>query len=146
MQISTTRFGAIAVDVDDLLHFPRGLLGFEECRQWVLLSDPASDAVGWLQSAEHPGTALPVVSPRRFVPDYKVRVGQSQLTGLEIGDNDRLYTLIVINHADERLTMNLRAPILVNLDRRRGCQVITSDDQPLQAELAKPSVHLRKSA
>ncbi len=146
MQISTTRFGAIGVDVEDLLHFPKGIMGFEECRNWVLLSDPTSDAVGWLQSAERPGTALPVISPRRFVPDYRVRVGQSQMAALECSDTDRIFALIVINHQDGRTTMNLRAPIMVNLDRCLGCQVITSDDQPLQAELVKPSVQLRKSA
>ena len=67
MQISTTRFGTIAVDVDDLVHFPHGLIGFEESRHWVLLADPANTAVGWLQSADRPSTALAVVSPRRFV-------------------------------------------------------------------------------
>jgi flagellar assembly factor FliW len=42
--------------------------------------------------------------------------------------------------------MNLRAPILINLDRRLGCQVVTTDDQPLQMELTKPTAQLRKSA
>ena len=70
MQITTTRFGTLAVDVDDLLHFPHGVIGFEDCRHWVLLADPGSSAVGWLQSAERPATALAVVSPRRFVEDY----------------------------------------------------------------------------
>ena len=37
MQISTTRFGTLAVDVDDLLHFPHGLP--EQC-------------VGFLKSVE----------------------------------------------------------------------------------------------
>ncbi len=74
MQISTTRFGTLSVDVDDLIHFPHGVVGFEDCRHWVLLADPDNNAVGWLQSAERPATALAVVSPRRFVDDYRIRV------------------------------------------------------------------------
>jgi flagellar assembly factor FliW len=146
MQISTTRFGTLAVDVDDLLHFPHGLVGFEDCRHWVLLADPRNNAVGWLQCADRPATAFAVVSPRRFAEDYRIRVGQSQLASLSLADRDRLYVLCVVSSQDDCCTMNLRAPILINLDRRLGCQVITSDEQPLQVELAKPPVQLRKSA
>ena len=146
MQITTTRFGTLAVDVDDLLHFPKGVIGFEDCRHWVLLADPGSSAVGWLQSAERPATALAVVSPRRFVEDYRIRVGQSQMSSLALSDRDRLFALCVVSKQNGNCAMNLRAPILINLDRRIGCQVVTSDEQPLQVELTNPSVQLRKSA
>ncbi len=146
MQISTTRFGTLAVDVDDLLHFPHGVIGFEQCRHWVLLADPLSSAVGWLQSADHPATALAVVSPRRFVEDYRIRVGQSQLAALALAERDRLYALCVVGKRNGGCVMNLRAPILINLDRRLGCQVVTTDEQPLQVELTNRSAQLRKSA
>ncbi len=146
MQIATTRFGSLAVDVDDLLHFPRGLIGFEDCRHWVLLADTNNSAVGWLQSADRPAVAVAVVSPRRFTPEYRIRVGQSQLAGLELAESSRLYALCVVSKNDGRCTMNLRAPILINLDRRTGCQALTNDQQPLQLELTKPSIQLRKSA
>jgi flagellar assembly factor FliW len=146
MQISTTRFGTLAVDVDDLLHFPHGLIGFEEHRHWVLLADPANSAVGWLQSAERPAIALAVVSPRRFREDYRIRVGQSQLAALSLEEKDRLYALCVVSKQNGSCVMNLRAPILINLDRKVGCQLVTGDEQPLQAELANPPAQLRKSA
>ena len=146
MQISTTRFGTLAVDVDDLLHFPHGVIGFEENRHWLLLADPNNSAVGWLQSADQPATALAVVSPRRFIEDYRIRVGESQLAALALGERDRLYALCVVSKQNGQCVMNLRAPLLVNLDRRLGCQVITTDNQPLQAELPSTSAQLRKSA
>ncbi|MBM4092868.1 MAG: hypothetical protein FJ276_26190 [Planctomycetes bacterium] len=146
MEISTTRFGMLSVDVDDLLHFPRGVIGFEECRHWVLLADGNSSAVGWLQSAERPAVALAVVSPRRFANDYRIRLGQSQMAPLALSPPDRLFALCVVSRKEGRYTMNLRAPILINLDRRLGCQVITSDDQPVQMDLVPPVAQLRKSA
>ncbi len=146
MQIATTRFGSLAVDVDDLLHFPRGVMGFEDCQHWVLLADTKNAAVGWLQSADRPAVALAVVSPRRFAPEYRIRIGQSQLSTLELASASKLYALCAVNRDDGRCTINLRAPILINLDRRLGCQVVTVDEQPLQLDLTKPSVQLRKSA
>ncbi len=122
-------------------------IGFEESRHWVLLADPANSAVGWLQSADRPATALAVVSPRRF---------RARITGFAsaraswprwpLAETDRLYALCVVSKQNGSCVMNLRAPILINLDRKLGCQLVTSDEQPLQAELTNPSVQLRKSA
>ena len=63
MKIQTTRFGAIQIEPDDILFFRSGLLGFEDCRHWVLLADADNEAVAWLQSMQHSDIALPVVSP-----------------------------------------------------------------------------------
>jgi flagellar assembly factor FliW len=145
MQLSTTRFGLLSVDVDDVIHFPHGVMGYEGCRPWVLLADPQSDAVGWLQSAERPATALAVVSPRRFAAGYRIRVARHQLACLTLHDHDRMYALCVVSKQDGQCVINLRAPILINLDRRVGCQVITSDEQPLRLPLTGP-VAWRKSA
>ena len=39
MRINTTRFGRIDVDAGDILRFPSGLPGLEDCREWALLAD-----------------------------------------------------------------------------------------------------------
>ena len=44
------------------------------------------------------------------------------------------------------MDLNLRAPVMVNLTRRLGRQIITVDEQPLQLVLPSAPVHLRKSA
>ena len=85
MLLHTTRFGNLHVASEDLFSFPAGLIGFEQLQQWVLLADAQNDAVGWLQSASHADIAIAVVSPRRFVPDYRVHVAQSNLASLELG-------------------------------------------------------------
>ena len=77
MKISTTRFGNLTIEDGDVLTFVDGLIGMEDCRRWVLLADAHNSALGWLQSLDRPEVALGVVSPRRFVPDYQVRVARS---------------------------------------------------------------------
>ena len=66
MKIHTTRFASIEIEPDDILFFRHGLVGFEDCRHWVLLADADNRSVAWLQSMQHSDIALPVVSPRRF--------------------------------------------------------------------------------
>ena len=147
MQIPTRHFGHVDIEIDDILLFPHGLVAFEDCRHWVLLSDEENPALAWLQSVTREEIALPVVSPRRFVPEYSVHVGRSQLLPLEFSQFDQAYILNVVSASDGDLTLNLKAPLIINLDRRLGRQVITSDEQPVALTLtsARPAVW-RKSA
>ena len=85
MRINTTRFGRIDIDASDVIRFTSGLPGLEDCRDWALLADTTNDALGWLQSTTRGDVALAVVSPRRFVPEYQVRIPRSELSPLEIG-------------------------------------------------------------
>ena len=146
MQIQTTRFDAVEINLDDLLLLPNGLLGVEHCRHWVLLEDVENDAVGWLQSATHPEVAMAVISPRRFVPDYQLRVTRGQLTPLELEAVDQAYILALVSKNHGQLTLNLKAPLIVNLQRRLGRQIIANDDQPIQYSITSPTAPLRKTA
>jgi flagellar assembly factor FliW len=146
MQAMTSRFGSVSIQADDILLFPNGLIGFEDCHHWILLADQHSEVVGWLQSLSHPQLAVPVVSPRRFLSDYRVVVTRSELAPLQLAEPDDAYVLAIVSKNDGRLTLNLKAPLVVNLSRHIGCQVITNDEQPVQFALADHSTHLRKSA
>lgn len=146
MKINTTRFGDLKIDPEDIILFSGGLFGFEKCRQWLLLADAENAAVGWLQCATRPEIAVAVVSPRRFVPDYRVKISREDLTSLRLGSEDEVYVLSVVGRNHQALTLNLKAPLIVNLRRLLGCQVIVKDDQPLQYEFAADPVILRKSA
>jgi flagellar assembly factor FliW len=146
MDIQTTRFGKVAIDAEDILLFPHGLMGFEDCQHWVLLADAVNPAVGWLQSMTHASLAMPVISPRRFVREYQLRLTRGELAALQLGATDRAYVLSLVSDHDGALTTNLKAPIVVNLQRRLGRQVVTADEQPLRHELARKTIPLRKTA
>ena len=83
MQIHTTRFSLVEIDVADILLFPHGVIAFEDCRHWVLLGDEDNASLGWLQSITRGEVALAAVSPRRFAPEYQVHVTRGQLHSLD---------------------------------------------------------------
>lgn len=146
MRINTSRFGRIDIDAGDIIRFPSGLPGLEDCREWALLADAANEALGWLQCTTRPEVALAVVSPRRFVPDYQVRIPRSELTPLALADIRQAQVVVVVGKTGTTLTLNLKAPIVINLEARTGRQVVASGDLPLQYELALGRPPLRKSA
>ena len=146
MRINTSRFGRIDIDAGDILRFPSGLPGLEDCREWALLADATNDALGWLQSTTRGDVALAVVSPRRFVPDYQVRIPRSELTPLDICDIRQAQIVVVVGTTGTALTLNLKAPIVINLEGRTGRQVVASGELPLQYELTSARPPLKKSA
>ncbi len=146
MKIQTSRFGNVDIQPDDILFFRGGILGFEECQHWVILADAGNRSVAWLQSLQEASVALPVVSPRRFVPNYQVRLDPADTESLHLASVNQAYVLAVVSRDTDVLTLNLRAPVIINLDRRLGCQVVTSDQQPIQYELTALPLPLRRIA
>jgi flagellar assembly factor FliW len=144
--LRTTRFGTLNIETDDMIVFPAGLLGLEDCREWVLLSDAANESLGWLQSMSRPETALAVVSPRRFVPQYRFRTYRSELAPLDLAALDEAQVLTIVSQQDGRPVLNLKAPIVVNLRTRTARQVVVNDDQPLQYALPTGSSRIKKIA
>jgi flagellar assembly factor FliW len=146
MEIITNRFGRFEVQADDILRFPAGLLGFEDCREWVLLADVENDALAWLQSIDRPEVAVAVVCPRRFVPAYQMRVARRELAALELDDPKQARVLAILGKTGRTITLNLKAPVVINLERRLGRQVVANDDHPVQYEMDRGTPAFRKSA
>jgi flagellar assembly factor FliW len=146
MEIHTTRFGDLEIEADDVVCFPTGLLGLDGCLDWAFLADAHNDALGWLQSTTHEAIALAVVSPRRFVPDYQVRVARRELAPLALDPIDSAHVLVIVSKNEPSITLNLKAPLIINLERRIGRQVVTTTDQPLQYELCCHPLPWKKTA
>ena len=145
MQISTSRFGTISCAAAEIWLFPRGLIGLEDQRHWVLLTDPDNERLGWLQNLCNREMALPVVSPREYCPDYDVHVKQSDVAPLELADDSQALVFATVAKTGFQLTINLQAPLLVNKQNCIGRQVLIANSQPLQLAVGTTS-HVTKAA
>ena len=146
MEIRTSRFGTLNIDSQAILLFPDGVIGFSGHRHWVLLREGKSASFGWLQSLSDPETAFAVVTPSAYVPDYQLRFHRDEMSSLPWSASDESLVLAIVSRNEDRLTINLKAPILINLDRCIGRQLLTCDDQPIQYALPNQQVSMRKSA
>lgn len=146
MDVFTTRFGVLSVQPHDEIHFENGLIGLEDCKRWVVLTDSNNGALGWLQNLEQGHIAVGVVSPRRFVPDYQLRVDRTDLRPLGLVTIRDAEVVVIASRQTEGLTLNLRAPLVINVDKRLGCQVIAKDEHPVQYPLDLQNLKLRRIA
>ncbi len=83
-----------------------------------------------------------VVSPRAFFPNYRISVGKRELAPLKLRPEDRLYVVTTLAGHTGRLETNLRAPILLNLSRHVGHQIVAGDEQPVRQLL--PTTYSRQ--
>jgi flagellar assembly factor FliW len=146
MRFRTTRFGTLKIDSEGILLFPEGLVGHDRLRHFVLLSESNNPVVGWLQSLNRADFAVAVVAPQHFVENYTLKLHRSQLSALPWAPTDPAVVLVIASRHDDHFTLNLKAPIVINLDRCLGRQVVTADDQPIRHVLSAQPEILRKIA
>ncbi len=132
MRLQTKYFGEIDCPEEDLLHFPEGLFGFEEEKEFFLL--PFEDSEGTLlcfQSAATPGLAFVAMNPFSLKPDYAPRLTTPELKamGVERSEDLCFYTLCVVRRPVADSTVNLRCPVVINDGTRRAMQVILEDKE-----------------
>ena len=111
----------------EIVHFPSGLAGFENCRSFVLLSEEAA-AFQCLSAVDGPPASFLVIDPRRILPTYRYAVSRTDLERLRAtSENGLLWLAIVLVEADGTIAANLRAPIVINPDAMVGVQIIPQD-------------------
>ena len=138
MVIKTRIFGEVTIDDEKMIHFPNGIVGFPELTDFALIHDAEKGNQGgirWLQSVQEPNFAMPVVDPLVIRTDYNPSVDEELLK--VIGDGDNLLVLVTITVPTDlkKMSINLKAPLVVNVDTRKAVQVVLEDDFPVKFQI-----------
>ena len=131
MIINTRLFNEVSVDEDKKINFPGGIIGFPDLQNFVLIHDEekSDGGVRWLQSVEEPGFAMPVVDPLTICPDYNPQVEDELLKRIGEYKEEELLVLVTITIPSDltKMTVNLKAPFIINSDSKKACQIIVED-------------------
>ncbi len=129
--MNTSRFGEIEINENDLIQMPEGLIGFPELVQFVLLDHDKESPFKWLQSIDDPEMAFVVVSPLTFRPDYMVEVTEEEVSSLRLSNSDHavISVIVTIPMDPKKMSANLKAPLVFNLNNRQGKQIILKESQ-----------------
>lgn len=120
------------------IRFPLGLLGFEDIKDFVLLSNPGEEPFAWLQVASNPSLAFLVVPPGAVIPDYRPDISAEDTDFLQLHEPEEALILnIVTTRGTLNATLNLKGPIVLNRHTLMGKQVIpvNAADYPVQHPL-----------
>jgi flagellar assembly factor FliW len=123
-----TRFGEFESDPRNVVHFPMGIPGFEQCRRFVILSSITMAPVQCLHAVDGPPASFLVVDPRIVLPDYRCLLSGPDRERLGVAEEaPQLWLAVVTVQDDGKASVNLRAPIVVNPARMVGYQVMPYD-------------------
>ena len=120
------RFGICTYEQSEVIEFPWGLPGFPTLRSWLPLTVESHPSYVWLQSLDDLSVALPSVDPWMIFEDYDPKMPAYAFQSLDIreaADFATLCVVVVTPNADD-MTINLMAPVLVNLRTRKGRQIM----------------------
>jgi len=134
MVIETKLFGEVDVDDNKKITFTQGIIGFPDLKDFLLVHDSeSSGGIRWMQSVQEPAFALPVIDPLIVMPDYNPQVEDELLKPLgEISEENTLVLVtITVPHDLTKMTVNLKAPIVINGETRLANQIITDDEKYL---------------
>lgn len=110
------------------VRLPLGILGFEQIKNYLLLADPEEKPFAWFRVADNAALAFVVIDPFIVMPDYQPDIPQSDVDFLELKNaSDALMLGIVTLHGQNRATMNLKGPIVINRHTHTGKQVIIAN-------------------
>ncbi len=135
MRVNTRLFGEIDIEDDKIISMEKGIVGFPELKKFTLIYDKDKDqeqatALMWFQSLDEPQFAMPVISPNSVKPDYDPTVNDELLAPLGTLTEDNLFVLVTIKVPQDmtKMSVNLKAPIIINTDTMKGGQLIVEDD------------------
>jgi len=133
MKFNTRLFGEVDIAEDKVLSFDSGIIGIENLKKFTLIYDSEKEDAGkiiWLQSLEEGAYALPVINPRNVMKDYNPVVDDELLAPLGEFKDEDLMILVTIRVPEniEDMTANLKAPIVINAENRKACQIVVQNE------------------
>jgi flagellar assembly factor FliW len=145
----TKYFGTVSYQAGAVVEFPLGLPGFEEQRRFLALHDENTKPLVFLQSLADAGLCFITLPVGCVDAEYRLRVSDEDLSQLgftagyqpEIGTE--IACLIVISLQETGPTVNLLAPVIINLHSLKAVQAIApesdySHQHPLVASETVP--------
>lgn len=129
-----SRFGEISVDANKALVFPHGLLGLPDKVHFALAAFPSEKMKQFmlLQSLDETKLsfiALPTAIDNAFISPQDIREVCRELDIAETSLGILFIVSVHRNLAEVKLSVNARAPILIDSVRRIGIQHVFQNDQ-----------------
>ncbi len=129
LKTRTKYFGEIDYEENEILHFSKGLFGFEDEHRFLLINFSEEGSLLCFQSLATPGLAFVAMNPFTLLADYAPVLQPEELEELKVSDSHDLhyFTLCVAKDPVGDSTVNLKCPVAVNENTREAMQVILQD-------------------
>lgn len=140
MKLNTKYHGVLNYENEDILMFQKGIPGFENLRKFILVPAEENNLFYILHSIEDVNIGIVVVSPFNVLKNYEFDLNEIKVCELNIKSQKDIIVVNTVNLSTklENITVNLKAPIIINKNENIGEQLILDNvDYPIKYPLFK---------
>lgn len=138
MKITTAYMGDVEINPTQIIKFAHGLPGFEDEKEFIQLPLSEESAYQVLQSVKTAGLAFIITSPYAIIADYNFDLEDSVIQALDIKSVEEVAVFVIVSLKDtlENSTVNMKAPIVLNIENQKAKQIILEEDFAIRHQLA----------
>ncbi|AJD92145.1 flagellar assembly protein FliW [Jeotgalibacillus malaysiensis] len=142
MKIETKYHGEIELNEKDVWHFEKGIPGFEDEKEFTVLSFNGNEVFYVLQSVSTPTLGFIISNPFSFFKEYQINLDDAVTHALDLVkiEDSMVYVILTVREPFNQSTANLQAPLVFNVKNKKAKQIILNDysrKQPVAAAEAK---------
>ena len=127
IHVRSARFGDFEVSDRARAALPTGFDRFPRVRRFVILDHRPGSPFKWMLCLDQPDLAFAVVEPGKLVPDYRAPLDLAARTlGADPADV-ALFVIVTIPSDPTAMTVNLMAPVIVDVRTRTSRQLVLED-------------------
>ncbi|AAK80167.1 flagellar assembly factor FliW [Clostridium acetobutylicum] len=140
MKLETQYHGIIEYNENNIINLVKGMSGFENLKKFILVGIENNEVFSLFHSMEDKETAFIVSSPFYVKADYEVNLSEELVKELKIDSEKDVLIINTVNLSKDikKMTTNLGAPIIININKHLGKQIIISDDEKM---IKYPMIH-----
>ncbi|WP_461613065.1 flagellar assembly protein FliW [Clostridium sp. Marseille-QA1073] len=129
MELNSKHHGVINYSEEDIIFFKNGLLGFEDLKKFIVFPLKDNDNFSIIHSIEE-DLGIILISPFMVKKNYEFKLEENILEELKIKEANEVmvYTTVTLNSNIEKITTNLKAPIVINRFSKLGKQIIIDNE------------------
>lgn len=143
MKLNTKCHGVLEYNEKDIIIFKKGVPGFEYLKKFILAPVEENNLFYVLHSIEDKNIGIIVTSPFSVLRDYEFELGEDKTAELKIKSIEDVFIVntVTLDSSLENITINLKAPIVINIKESIGEQLILDRvEYPIKYPLFKGEV------
>lgn len=113
------------------IFFKNGIPGLEKYREFEINQVESNEKFKQIISIEDSNIGFIAISPFEIKKDYELNLSDDVIKELQI-DSPKdvlVLSLITLGKTLEKSTVNLKAPVIINIKNNKGKQLILQDDK-----------------
>ena len=133
MLLETIHHGTREYDEKDIIVFQNGIPGFEDKKKFIIFPVEDNEVFSVLHSVEDSSLGFILVSPFYVDQTYEFELEEDKVKELKIDNPEELLVMntVTLDSSLEKITANMKAPMVINIKSNLGEQIIISNENYL---------------